>query len=75
MSKGVDDLLSVLEVSELIGCSKVHIWRLIDSDKLPAQRIGNAWAIARRDAMQIEVTTRARIHQAKKASKITKKRR
>jgi excisionase family DNA binding protein len=75
MADSGNDLLSPAEVADIVGCSKVYICRLINAGKLPARKVGRSWAIARKDAAEIEVTTRARIHQAKKAAKITKKRR
>ena len=45
MSNSINSLLSVDEVADAIGVTKQTVTRLIRSEKLPAEKVGNKWVI------------------------------
>lgn len=49
MSHKDQKYVSVREAATLLGISRVHVLRLIHAGKLPAQKIGHAYAINRND--------------------------
>ncbi len=42
----VTKLYSITETAQQLGLGRVRVWQLINRSKLPAQRIGNQWAIS-----------------------------
>jgi excisionase family DNA binding protein len=42
---GDEPLLSIAEVAELIGASKLDVYRLVDSGDLPARRVGAGFRV------------------------------
>lgn len=43
------EYLSTTEVAEILGLSRIQVFRLIKSGKLPAEKIGRNFAINRKD--------------------------
>lgn len=68
MSNKDQKYISVREVAKLLGISRVHVIRLINAGKLPAQKIGRAYAINRNDIggiyKQISAKERAVVQRA-----------
>ncbi len=47
-------LLSVIEVAEKLGVSRIRVNQLIDEGRLPAQKIGRSYVILESDLQLVE---------------------
>jgi excisionase family DNA binding protein len=49
-----DEILSTVEAAERLGISKIRIRQLIDAGRLPAKKLGTAFAIRSTDLKLVE---------------------
>lgn len=61
--------LTTVEVAEILGISRVRVFQLIRSEKLPAEKIGRDWLIKEKDLDLVKVRKAGRPPKEKKENK------
>lgn len=54
----MDDLITITEAAKEIGCSRVWVFKLIQSGKLKAQQVGGIYILKRKDVDACDVRPR-----------------
>lgn len=60
ISRMPPDFVSVSQAAEMLGVSRQRVLAIIASGLLPAQRLGHAWMIKRRDVAKMPRRNRGR---------------
>jgi hypothetical protein len=54
-------LLSVTEAAAIYGCKRANMIFLINTGRVPAQRIGKQWAVTEGDVLALKAANEARV--------------